>query len=771
MKNIVLLIMITQLNLSMAQAPRYKDAALSIDERLEDLISRMTIEEKAAQLVSFWSMDSTVFSADGEYAGVRDLEKVKYGIGAITYYLPNSPNQPQSWFAKCHNNVQKYAIEKSRLGIPVFIYGEALHGLIGYGATSFPQAIALGCTWDLQLIENISRAAAIEARSRGITQVLAPVLDLALDPRWGRFEECYGEDPYLVAELACASVHGFQGRSLPVSEDHVVATLKHFAGHGQPEAGKNLAPVTISERTFRASHLFPFEMAITKAGAQSVMAGYNEWDGVPNHTNARLLTKILREEWGFKGYVMSDLAGLDLVYKNHLAAADSAEAGRLALKAGLDLDLGSQGCFTALMTEVKKGTISESEITQAAKRVLRTKFLCGLFDNPYVDPNNVNKKLKIKEHQALALQAAHEAMVLLKNQNNILPLNAKTIKTLAVIGPNAASIHLGGYSTVPMQGVSVLEGIQNYSRGKFEVVYAEGCKITVNQECHAEVNEKPILSSPDADKLMINNAVNIAQKSDAIILVLGENELINREAWAENHLGDTDDLNLVGSQNDLAKEIISLGKPVVVLLFNGRPLTISYLQEHADAIIECWYLGQETGNAVADVIFGNANPGGKLSVTFPRSVGQLPCYYNKKPSVFRDYVLSDSSPLYPFGYGLSYTNFEYHNLKIHPAVISADETCEVSVEITNTGKMSGAEIVQLYIHDIVSMPTRPIKELKDFTRIKLNPGETETVRFILNAAKLSAFDLNMERTLETGNFEIMVGKNSADFLSDTLTIK
>jgi len=771
LKNLLMVMVVLFSTICLANSPKYKNPSLTVDERVDDLLSRMTLEEKVAQLISYWSMDSSVFSEDGTYKGMKDSDIIAHGLGSVTYYMPNSPKKSPQWFARCNNSVQKYAIEKSRLGIPVFIYGEALHGLIGRYATSFPQAIALGSSWNTSLIEEIYTAVALEASSRGRKQVLAPVLDLAMDPRWGRIEECFSEDPYLVSQLGIATVFGFQGRSLPIDSKHVVVTLKHFAGHGQPEGGRNLAPVNISERIFRENHLFPFEMVIKKAGALSVMASYNEWDGVPNHINKRLLTDILRAEWKFEGYVMSDLAGLNLVYQNHLAAFDSAEAGALSVKAGVDLDLGSNGCFTALTNEVKKGNVSEEIITRAAKRVLRVKFLSGLFDNPFVDVDKVERVTNQGKHEDLALKAAHQSMILLKNENQTLPLNIQEIKTLAVIGPNAADIHLGGYSTVPPKGVSVLEGIKDFSEGKFKVVYSEGCKITLNKEYHGEVNEIPILSDKKEDARMIEAAVQVARKSDAIVLVLGENELINREAWSDDHLGDTDDLNLVGSQNELAEEILALGKPVIVLLINGRPLTINFLQENAPAIIECWYLGQETGHAVADVIFGKVNPSGKLTVTFPRSVGQLPFNYNKKPSVFRDYVLSDSAPLYPFGFGLSYTNFEYHNLSISPGKISINGQANVSVEVTNTGKVKGDEIVQLYIHDLVSLPTRPVKELKDFARISLEPGQTRTVNFEITSEKLESLDLNMKRNLQKGKFEIMVGKSSVEFLTDTLTVK
>lgn len=770
MRNLFILLFIVLFACNSTKQPKYKESSVPIEERVEDLINLMTLQEKVGQLISFRSRDTLAFDDNGNFIGIQDTTIINRGVGAYSswaFWFRKSPRGR----AQCINGIQKYMIEETRLGIPVLIFSEALHGLMARGATSFPQAIALGSTWDTTLVEQVFTVASLEAHARGTRQVLSPVLDLARDPRWGRTEECYSEDPYLVSRMGMAAVFGLQGRNKIIDEEHVVVTLKHFAGHGQPEGGKNLAPVNFSERVFRETHLYPFEMAIKRANAQSVMASYNEWDGIPNHVNRKLLIDILRDEWGFNGYVMSDGGGMNLTYQHHLAAADSAQSGIMSVMAGIDFDLSSNGCFTALADQAKKGNVSEEHITRAARNVLRVKFTCGLFDDPYIEINEYEKVANSKEHKALALKAAHEAMVLLKNENNLLPLDSTKIKTLAVIGPNAPDIHLGGYSSVPMEGISILQSIREFAAGKFNVVYAEGCKLTLNETCHWRVNENPILNDLKDDKKLIAEAVKVAKRSDVVVLVLGENELICREAWSENHLGDRDNLDLVGMQNELAKAILKTGKPVVVLLINGRPITINYLHQNAPAIIECWYLGQETGHAVTDVIFGKVNPSGKLPVTFPRSVGQLPCFYNKKPTNHRSYVLAESSPLYPFGFGLSYTTFEYKNLKITPTEISADVTAEVSVDITNSGKMKGDEIVQLYIHDVISFPTRPIKELKDFTRITLNQGETKTVKFTITPEKLEAFGLNMKRVVQPGDFAIMVGKSSVNVLIDTLKVK
>ncbi|HWA86111.1 MAG TPA: glycoside hydrolase family 3 N-terminal domain-containing protein [Opitutus sp.] len=757
-------------------APLYKDPSQPVDVRVQDLLGRMTLEEKVAQLQGFLLHDPKAFDEHGDFTGGTELAKLEHGVGSIWVITGEQRDRfaHNAKEAAAHlNAIQKFMLEKSRLGIPVMSFAEALHGYMAADATSFPQAIALGSTWDPALVERVFTAAAQEARARGVTQVLAPVLDLARDPRWGRYEECYGEDPYLVSRIGMAAVFGLQGRDPMIGPGHVAVTLKHFAGHGQPEGGRNIAPVNYSEREFRETHLYPFEMAVKVAHAHSLMASYNEWDGVPNHVNHHLLTDILRTEWGFDGYVMSDGGGIEVVYDNHHAAASYAEAGVLSLMAGLDYNLGGKGnCFATLAEEEKAGKVSMAAIDRAAAGVLRVKFLGGLFDHPYVDVDQIAAVTNSAEHKALAREAAEKAMILLKNENHTLPFDAAKIKTLAVIGPNAADIHLGGYSAVPMAGVSVLDGLKQFAAGTgLKIAYAEGCKITANHVSGWLANENPVANDRADDSRLIDEAVETAQQSDAVVLVLGENELLRREAWAETHLGDRDTLELVGRQHELARAILATGKPVAVLLINGGPLTINYLQAHAPAIIEGWYLGEETGPAVADVLFGKTSPSGKLTVTFPRSVGQLPCYYDHKPSRFRDYTQADNTPLYPFGFGLSYTTFDYKNLQISPAKITPHGSARVSVDVTNSGSAKADEIVQLYIHDLVSLPTRPVKELKDFTRITLAPGETRTVTFELTPDKLEALDLNMQRTVQPGDFEVMVGKSSVDTLETVLHVE
>jgi beta-glucosidase len=749
----------------------YRDPSLPVDARLNDLLGRMTLEEKVAQLQGFRTQDPLAFDDKGNFVGGTDAAVLYNGAGSVwggmAGFMRSNPRERVLRM----NSIQRYMREKTRLGIPVFVLSEAVHGYMAPGATSFPAAIALGGTWDTALVEKVFTVAAQEASAHGVRQVLSPVLDLARDPRWGRFEECYGEDPYLVSRMGMAAIFGLQGRGATVDSEHVAVTLKHFVGHGQSEGGRNIAPLSFGDREFRTNHLYPFEMAVKVAHAHSVMASYNEWDGVPNHASHKLLTDILRKEWGFDGFVMSDGGGLDVVYENHHAAASYADAGILCLEAGVDYDLGGKGnCFSTLAAEAKAGKVSMAAIDRAAAGVLRVKFLCGLFENPYVDPDNAEKVTNTLEHRALAREAADEAMVLLKNEKHVLPLDPSKIKTLAVIGPDAADIHLGGYSAVPMEGVSVLQGLKDFGGGAMKVLYAEGCKLTVNHASGWRVNENPVLNDPADDSRLIDEAVDAALHSDAVVLVLGENELLRREAWSEDHRGDRDTLELVGRQHDLATAILATGKPVVVLLVNGGPLAVNDLQEHAPAIIECWYLGEETGHAVADIVFGKVSPSGKLSATFPRSVGQVPDYYDHKPSRMRSYVLADSTPLYPFGYGLSYADFSYKNLRVSPARIAPGATARVSVDVMNTGTVKADEVVELYIHAVVSLPVRPVEELKDFARVSLSPGETRTVTFELTPDKLEAYDLNMRRTVQPGDYEVLVGRSSADVLESPLHV-
>ena len=551
-----------------------------------------------------------------------------------------------------------------------------------------------------------------------------------------------------------------QGRGNTIDSVHVLSTLKHFAVHGQPEAGVNTAPGNYSERIIRDFFLVPFKAAIKEANAATVMASYNEVDGVPSHKNKWLLDKILRQEWGFKGLVVSDYYGVRCLYNANFVATDSADAAKQAIEAGVDMELPDLECYSkSLVKMVKENKISEAALNRAVTNVLTAKFKLGLFDHPYVDPDEAEKVVNCNEHRALALKAANEAITLLKNEGNLLPLDVNKIKSLAVIGPNADYCHLGGYSGEPGRRISVLKGLQEKYSDKIKINYALGCKITKTEGLGGDLVEE---SDPAEDYRNIAQAIQVAKTSDVVLMVIGGNEETTREGWGSEHLGDRTTLDLIGRQNELVEAIVKTGKPIVVLLINGAPLSINYIAKNVPAILEGWYLGQETGYAVAGTLFGDNNPSGKLPITFPRNVGQSPNYYNYKSGAKRGYLLDDITPLYSFGYGLSYTTFKYSAPKIAKNTISANESTAVSFDITNTGKFKGDEIAQLYIRDNVSSVTRPVKELRDFARISLEPGLTKTITFQITPDKLAFTNIDMKYGVEPGDFEIMTGSSSRD---------
>jgi beta-glucosidase len=602
----------------LTQDAPYRDAKRPVEQRVADLLSRMTLEEKVAQLEGVWQnrsqpLDPKVFFIDEKGAFLPDRAAVllKNGLGEMS--RPSENRGPRA-MADITNTIQKWVIENTRLGIPILFHEECLHGHAAPGGTSYPQPIGLASTWDPALVSDIFSAVAAEVRARGAQQCLAPVLDLARDPRWGRTEETYGEDPYLVTRIGLGAISGFQGTGPLIDKAHVLSTAKHFAVHGQPEGGTNVGPGNYSERVVREYFLKPFEAAVKQGHVQSVMASYNEIDGIPSHSNKHLLDDILRHEWGFDGILVSDYFGItDLKELHHIVGSYDA-AAKLALESGVDVELPFAAAYPSLLQQVREGKVAESYVDRAVARLLREKFLLGLFDDPYVDPDYAEKITNNTEHQQLALKGAHEAIILLKNENHLLPLDAKKYKHIAVIGPNAADLHLGGYSNNPGRGVSVLQGIKDKVGASSEILYAEGCKIT---ESFPDWNaDKVVLGDPILNAKRIQDALKTAAKADVIILALGGNEQTSREAWAVNHPGDRDNLDLLGSQDDLVKAMLATGKPVVVFLQHGRPNSINYIAEHVPAIVDGWYLGQEGGTAVADVLFGSYNPGGKLPITF-----------------------------------------------------------------------------------------------------------------------------------------------------------
>ena len=760
---------------SASQTAPYRNATLPAAKRVTDLLARMTLEEKAAQMMCVWQKKAdTLVDANGNF----DLSKAKatfkrrQGLGQVGRPGDAGKGKDARGMAELTNAIQKFFMEHSRLGIPVIFHEECLHGHAAIGGTSFPQPIALGATFDPELVEALFTMTAAEARLRGTHQALTPVVDVAREPRWGRVEETYGEDPYLVSRMGIAAVRGFQGDASFGDKRRVIATLKHFAAHGQPEGGTNCAPANVSLRVLRETFLYPFHEALKQGGAIGVMASYNEIDGVPSHANPWLLRDVLRREWGFQGFVVSDYyAVYELSYRpeshGHFVAKDKKAACALAVNAGVNIELPEPDCYLHLVELVRKGVLQERQLDELVAPMLLWKFQMGLFDDPYVDPEEAERVVGCEANVALALRSARESITLLRNEGNLLPLNPEGIQTIAVIGPNANRSLLGGYSGVPKRDVTVLEGIKARLGKRVKVLHSEGCKITIGGSWQ---QDEVTASDAEEDRKQIAEAVKVARRADAIVLAIGGNEQTSREAWSPKHLGDRPSLDLVGRQEDLVKAMLATGKPVVAVLFNGRPISINYVSQNVPAILECWYLGQETGHAVAAVLFGDANPGGKLPISIPRSAGHLPAFYNYKPSARRGYLFDEVSPLYAFGYGLSYTTFAIENVRLARQRIRRDGRTQVLAEVTNTGGRAGSEVVQMYVRDKVSSATRPIKELKAFRKIFLQPGETTSVTFDIGPEQLAFYDIHMKYVVEPGEFEIMVGNSSRDIDLQKVTL-
>jgi beta-glucosidase len=757
-----------------AGAPVYKNATAPIEVRVDDLLSRMTLDEKIAQITTVWETKVGIF--DDKFQLVPAKLKTRYPNGVGQFARPSdargavSPRvaagrDPRQTVALV-NALQRWATTQTRLGIPILFHEEALHGYAAVGATSFPQAIAMASSWDPDMLRDVNQVIAREVRARGVTLALSPVVDVARDPRWGRIEETFGEDPYLVGEMGVAAVEGLQGRGRArlLTPGHVFATLKHLTGHGQPESGTNVGPAPISQRELRESFFPPFEEVVKRTGIEAVMASYNEIDGVPSHANKWLLEDVLREEWGFRGAVVSDYSAIDQLMSIHHIAGNLEDAAIRALYAGVDADLPDGLSYATLAKAVREGRVSEAKVNLAVRRMLELKFRAGLFENPYADGEAAAAITNNGEARALALKAAQRSITLLKN-GGMLPL--KPEGTIAVIGPSAAVARLGGYYGQPPHSVSILDGMRSKVGTRAKLVFAQGVKITEDDDWWAD---KVQIADPAANRKLIAEAVEAARGVDKIVLVIGDTEQSSREGWADNHLGDRPSLDLVGEQQELFDALKALGKPITVVLINGRPASTVKIAEQADALVEGWYLGEQGGNAMADVLFGDVNPGGKLPVTVPRSVGQLPMFYNAKPSARRGYLFDTTAPLFPFGYGLSYTSFDIGAPRLSAAKIGTGGSVTVSVDVRNSGARAGDETVQLYIRDKVSSVTRPVKELKGFQRVTLAAGEKRTVEFTLTPHSLEMWNDRMERVVEPGQFDIMVGGNSVDVKSTLLTV-
>lgn len=764
-----------------AGQPLYKDARAPIPDRVRDLLGRMTLEEKVAQMIALWAtkseiMDDIVFNpakASSAYpAGFGQITRAsdKRGVPGITGAAGGTAARwrTSDQTVDFVNAVQRWALNDTRLGIPVLFHEESLHGYMATDATMFPQSIALAGSFDTALMHDVQAQVAREVRARGVPFVLSPVVDIVRDPRWGRIEETYGEDPYLAGEMGVAAVEGLQGRGKfdTLAQDKVFATLKHMTGHGEPQAGNNIAPAQISERELRENFFPPFREVVERTAIGAVMPSYNEIDGVPSHANKWLLDAVLRKEWGFDGIVVSDYGAVTELETIHGVATDIRDAARQALAAGVDSELPDGQAYRTLVAQVREGLVAQSLIDQSAARMLTFKFRAGLFEHPYGDKRVARRVTGDATGRALALRAAEKSLCLLKNDGT-LPIDVNRTRTIALIGPNHAIARLGGYSSIPKQTVSLLDGLRAKVGDRARIVTAQGVFITRSEDRSAD---EILLADPTENRRLIEQAVAVARDADVIVLAIGDTEQTSREGFAANHLGDRTDLDLLGEQNALFDALRALGKPVVVTAINGRPPSWPNVADHANAILECWYVGQEGGTAIAAALLGEVNPGAKLPVTVVRNEGQVPFFYNHKPSARRGYLFDDKAPLFPFGHGLSYTSFDLGAPTLSTPRIARDGSVTVSVEVANTGARSGDEVVQLYIRHKTASVTQPILELKGFERVTLAAGERRTVRFTLGQKALRIWNRDMREVVEPGEVTILAGGSSAALKEATLTI-
>ena len=748
----------------------YRDSRAPVDLRVRDLMARMTVEEKVAQTISLWATKADVMTTGGltfDPAKASAAYPASFGQVTRPSDLRGGPSvaavaggtgarfRGSASTIAFVNAVQRWAREETRLGIPVIFHEESLHGYMAPDATMFPQAIGMAGSFDRDLMRRAQGVIGREVRAHGSHLALSPVVDIARDPRWGRIEETFGEDPYLCGEMGVAAVEGLQGDSTTLRPGKVFATLKHMTGHGQPQAGNNIGPAPIGERELRESFFPPFRAVVTRTGIGAVMPSYNEIDGVPSHANPWLFGDVLRGEWGFSGAIVSDYGAIEELDTIHHVARDLDAAARLALKAGVDSALPDGLAYRTLPAQVRAGTVSIAAVDAACARILALKFRAGLFEDGVVDARAAARLTGNAEARALALDAARKSLCLLTNDGT-LPLTAKG--RIAVIGPNAAIARLGGYSAPPRQTVSLLDGVRKIVGGAAEIVHAQGVFITQSEDRSVDA---VLLADPVRNAALIAEAVEIARGADTIILAIGDTEQTSREGFAKTHLGDRTTLDLVGEQGALFDALHALGKPIVVTAINGRPPSWPGVVARANAMLECWYPGQEGGTAMAEALFGRINPGAKLPVTVVREVGQVPFYYNRKPSTQRGYLFAETTPLFPFGHGLSYTRFAIGEPQLSAARIGRAGSVVVEVEVANIGARAGDEVVQLYVHDLVASVARPVLELKGFERVTLAPGERRTLRFTLGPDAFALWDSEMRETVEPGQFHIMVGPDSA----------
>ncbi len=762
----------------------YEDPAATLDDRIENLLQQMTLEEKTCQMVTLYGY-KRVLKDDLPTPEWKQM-LWKDGIGAIDEHLngfqqwglPPSDNEnvwPASRHAWALNEVQRFFVEDTRLGIPVDFTNEGIRGVESYKATNFPTQLGLGHTWNRELIRQVGLITGREARMLGYTNVYAPILDVGRDQRWGRYEEVYGESPYLVAELGIEMVRGLQ------HNHQVAATAKHFAAYSNNKGareGMSRVDPQMSPREVENIHIYPFKRVIREAGLLGIMSSYNDYDGIPVQGSYYWLTTRLRQEMGFRGYVVSDSDAVEYLYTKHNTAKDMKEAVRQSVEAGLNVrcTFRSPDSFVLPLRElVKEGGLSEEVINDRVRDILRVKFLIGLFDSPYqTDLAGTDNEVEKAANEAVALQASRESVVLLKNADNTLPLNIDKIKKIAVCGPNAdeEGYALTHYGPLAVEVTTVLEGIREKAQGKAEVLYTKGCDLVDAHWPESEIIEYPLTPDEQAE---IDRAATNARQADVAVVVLGGGQ----RTCGENKSRTS--LELPGRQLKLLQAVQATGKPVVLVLINGRPLSVNWADKFVPAILEAWYPGSKGGTAVADILFGDYNPGGKLTVTFPKTVGQIPFNFPCKPASQIDggknpgadgNMSRINGALYPFGYGLSYTTFEYSDLEISPKVITPDQKATVRLKVTNTGKRAGDEVVQLYTRDILSSITTYEKNLAGFERIRLKPGETKEVTFTLDRKHLELLNADMKWIVEPGEFAIMAGASSEDIrLNGILTVE
>jgi beta-glucosidase len=736
----------------------FENPSLDIELRVQDLLSQMTVDEKTGQLVTLYGFPNVL--KDSLPTPEWKTKIWKDGLANIDEHCNGTRSQAlsrsPSLHAKTINEVQRWFIEETRLGIPVDFTNEGIYGAAFPGATLFPAQIGLGSTWDRALISRIGSITAAQTKAAGFTNVYSPILDVARDPRWGRVMDCYGEDPYLVSQLGLQQV-------LAIQKNHnVISTTKHFAAYSIPIGGRDGSVRTdpqISPREMHTLLLEPFRVAFSKGQAHGTMSSYNDYDGVPVSGSSQFLINLLRQTWGFKGYVVSDSEALEFLWSKHHVAPDYKDAIRQALEAGLNVrtTFKSPDSYLIPLRElVKEGSVSMDLVDSRVKDVLWVKFWLGLFDKPYIDsPEESDKIYADPENDKVARQASYESMILLKNQDNFLPLKKENIKNILIAGPDADNkqFSLSRYGPKKIVYKSVIEAFKAKLGSDVNVMYAKGCNTTDSHWPESEI----IPYDPDQKETdAINEAVTMAKTADVVVMVMGEDDNVVGESKSRS------DLNLSGNQQLLLTKIHETGKPVVLVLMNGRAITINWANKYCNSIIEAWIPGKYGSEAVADIVFGDYNPGGKLTVTFPKSVGQLPMCFPSKPNAQANERTTVNGVLYPFGYGLSFTTFEYSNIKITPDKQIAAGNIDVTVDVKNTGQIAGDEIVQLYINDEVSSVIRYEKELRGFERVTLAPGETKSIHFTLTPEDLQMLDMNMNWIVEPGWFKVMVGSSSAD---------